>query len=484
MSLLSRLLSRSSPAQSRSRLGVQQLEDRSVPTVLSALSVGNDAGHTAAEDVAVDAAGNTYQTGYFGGTVDFDPARALPGNADVVTARGSSDAFVAKYAPDNSLVWVRRMGGDSITERSDLGRSIAIDASGNVYVTGSFSGTADFGTITRTASDGSDAFTVKLNSAGALQWANNWDGSGYSVGLDANGNVYASGMGVENGSGVHRVLKFKPNGKTDWAKWFATGTQTETTMATDAGGNVYLGGHFTGTVGFKTTLGTTKYISQGGAGQNSFVLKLTPAGAFSWVAAFTTPAGTTTSTYNRVHELAVDGTGNVFAAGVYKGVNDFDPKIEQVEELPGNATASNVFVVKLTSSGGFAWANALNVQAGAASLGAITTDAGGNVYLAGQYNGTTDFDPGEGVTTKVTTGLYDAFVVKLSGSGDFAWAQTIGGSGNQMSRGIAVSPTGTVTFVGHHRGMTDFDPDPLGEYAITTASEEFTSLFCVNLSGD
>jgi len=90
------------------------LEDRSVPaSLLSALGVGNDAGGTSTNDMAVDTARNRYLTGYFSGTNDFVPARTHPSDADVLTARGSGDAFVAKYAPGDTLVCARRMGGES-----------------------------------------------------------------------------------------------------------------------------------------------------------------------------------------------------------------------------------------------------------------------------------------------------------------------------------------------------------------------------------
>ncbi len=85
------------------RLGVQQLEAREVPALalLSAVAAGSEVDNpTNTQDLAVDAAGNGYQTGYFSGTVDFDPGRTHPGDADVLTARGELDAFVVKYAPE------------------------------------------------------------------------------------------------------------------------------------------------------------------------------------------------------------------------------------------------------------------------------------------------------------------------------------------------------------------------------------------------
>src|SRR5262249_5859359 len=144
--------------------------------------IGNDAGSTNAWDVATDAAGNSYVTGWFSGTVDFDQAAAHAGNNDILTARGGTrDAFVAKYAPDDTLKWVTRMGGDS---DADVGHAIDVDNSGNVYVTGQFLGTADFGSTTLTSAGDTDGFVAKLNGGGTVQWAKRW---GTTVGNDALG---------------------------------------------------------------------------------------------------------------------------------------------------------------------------------------------------------------------------------------------------------------------------------------------------------
>src|SRR5262245_20370678 len=106
------------PAARRARQPrLESLEDRIVlsaaPTFGAALSIGNGTGSSSAIDVATDAVGNSYITGRFSGTVDFDRGVAHTGDTDILAARGSRDIFVAKYAPDNSLTWVKRMGGDS-----------------------------------------------------------------------------------------------------------------------------------------------------------------------------------------------------------------------------------------------------------------------------------------------------------------------------------------------------------------------------------
>ena len=108
--------------------------------------------------VAVDGAGNVYTTGFFNGTVDFDP------NAGVfnLTSAGSNDIFVSKLDATGNLVWAKAMGGTNV----DIGLGIAVDATGNVYTTGYFNGTVDFdpnaGVLNLTSTGAQDNFVSKL----------------------------------------------------------------------------------------------------------------------------------------------------------------------------------------------------------------------------------------------------------------------------------------------------------------------------------
>ncbi len=155
------------------RLVLESLERREVfsTDLISAQSLGNSTGGSGANDIVVDTAGNTYMTGYFSGTVDFDPS-AIDLNP---TARGTRDAFVAKFDSNNSLMWATRMGGDSNNAggtdvfvvkltatgsfgwsesfggtRDDGGSGIAVDTAGDVYLAGYYYGTVDFDPTTGT----------------------------------------------------------------------------------------------------------------------------------------------------------------------------------------------------------------------------------------------------------------------------------------------------------------------------------------------
>jgi hypothetical protein len=112
--------------------------------------------------IAVDATGNVYTTGYFEGTADFDPGA---GTTNLISA-GNLDYFVSKLDPSGNFLWAKSIGGSS----NEVGYSIAVDSSGNVYTTGYFAGTADFdpgaGTSNLTSVGGNDVFVLKLSPSG------------------------------------------------------------------------------------------------------------------------------------------------------------------------------------------------------------------------------------------------------------------------------------------------------------------------------
>ena len=111
-----------------------------------------------AEAIVLDAEGNIYVTGSFRGSVAF--------GSTTLTSAGYSDVFVAKLSGAGTWLWVAQAGGAD----NDIGRGVSVDASGNVYVTGEFSGTAAFGSNSLTSSGSTDIFIAKLNSSGAWLW--------------------------------------------------------------------------------------------------------------------------------------------------------------------------------------------------------------------------------------------------------------------------------------------------------------------------
>ena len=157
--------------------------------------------------VVVDNSGNVYTTGYFLGTVDFDPGAGIVN----LTSLGAGDAFITKLDAAGNFVWVKRFGGTT----EERGYSIAVDALGNIYSTGYFSGTTDFdpnGGVFNLITVGSkDAFISKLDAAGNFVWAKQFGSSlvehGYSIAVDGSGDVYTTGI-------FNSTTDFDPSGGT------------------------------------------------------------------------------------------------------------------------------------------------------------------------------------------------------------------------------------------------------------------------------
>ena len=491
MSLLSRLLSHSMSAAKpqnpfRPRLGVQQLEAREVPAGLdfvSAFGVGDVSGENSsqARDVAVDVAGNRYLTGLFSGVTDFDPAHTHAGDADILTARGYTDAFVAKYAPDDSLVWVRQMGGDATSTGviTDVGQKIAIDGNGNAYVTGWFTGTADFGPVSHTSAGETDGFVAKLDAGGAVLWANRWGVAikdfGAGVDVDAAGNVYAlgnlwGGTDSTTSQSGYDVMKFGPAGAAVWSKWFATKhVSSSADLDVDAAGNVFVGGQFRYTVDFDPGTGKRDvYSVSSGASRAGFVLKLKADGTFGWASAFASQGSGTTAGSSAVQCLTLDGGGNVLVGGYYLNAVDFKPGTG-TSTLP---TIGGGYIAKLNASGRLTWARAVESSSSVFVYG-LAVDAAGSVYATGSIYGTADFDPGTGTASRTAAGPNDAYVLKLTSAGNYVWAETFGGDGSDIGWGIAVDPSGFVHLTGSFQGSVDFDPDPTDTFNLTTPGTKY-----------
>ena len=260
---------------------LELLEPRAVPTVAfsSVLGVGNDTTSIFPKDSAVDTAGNMYVTGLLYGSMDLDPSVDRPDGSDILTPQGSSAAFVAKYAPDNTLVWARCIGSDyrrttNPNDPFESGESIAIDTSGNVYASGEIVGQAHLGPFTLAGTGSTDVFVTKLDPNGNFVWAKSWGYSssrefGGGVAVDPAGNVVSVGFtaSLVSGGGWYsngfEIRKYSATGAAVWAKRYDDLGGTADDVATDTAGNVYVCGSFNGTLDFDPDPRKTIFVSGG-----------------------------------------------------------------------------------------------------------------------------------------------------------------------------------------------------------------------------
>jgi hypothetical protein len=231
------------------------------------------------KSIASDNNGNVYTTGYFEGTVDFDPGTSV----NNLSSAGDYDIFISKLDGAGDFVWSKQFGGTD----DDRAYSLAIDAGGNVYTTGLFVGTADFdpgnGIVNLTSAGGSDIYVSKLNALGDFVWAKQIESSdfdaGQSITVDANSNVYTTGyfqgtadfdpgasafeLTSDGGLDVF-VSKLDDSGDFVWAKRFggSLGDRSRS-ISVDPNQNLYTAGFFLGDVNFNTDGGSFELNSQG-----------------------------------------------------------------------------------------------------------------------------------------------------------------------------------------------------------------------------
>jgi hypothetical protein len=414
--------------------------------------------------ITTDNNGDIYTTGHFENTVDFDP-NAVTRN---LTSNGSHDIFIQKLSADGSLIWVKQMGG----EGSDVGRAITTDDNGNVYTTGTFSGTVDFDpgieTTNLISKSVHSSFIQKLFNNGNLNWVKRIGGQKddvlcLAIATDLSGNVYTTGSFYETvgfGEGTKMIYlnsagwadifiqKLDSTGALLWTKQMGgTDFESGTSITTDIDGNVYTTGYFNGTVDFDPGAEKANLTSNGD--NDIFIQKLDAGGNFLWVKQMG-GAGSDNAT-----SITTDINGNVYTTGYFYETVDFNPG-----DVTANLTSkgnNDIFIQKLNAEGDFRWVKQMGGSSNDYSE-SITTDARGNVYTAGYFYDTVDFDPGGETANLISNGSSDIFIQKLDSLGHFQWVKQVGGTSEDRGTAIGIDDNGNIYTTGGFRETVDFGP--------------------------
>jgi hypothetical protein len=392
---------------------------------------GNDWDH--ANDLAVDDSGNVFVTGWSGGsgtgrdytTFKYDPvdgdtlwaarynyngnmsdeafALALDDSGNVyVTGYSCQDYATVKYDPDGTELWVARYNGPG--NGWDTAYALAVDDSGNVYVTGYSDGgdfNYDYATI-KYDPDGNEQWVARYNGPG-----NDWDFS-YALAVDDSGNVYVTGASYGSGtSNDYATIKYDPaDGDTLWVARYngpVNSADNAKAIALDDSGNVCVTGYSEGS----GTLGDCATI------------KYDPTdGDTLWVARYNGPGNSS----DLANALAVDNSGNVYVTGLSEG----------------SGTDADYATIKYDTDGNELWAASYD---GPVNLGdeayALAIDDSGYVYVTGESTG--------------SGGLYDYATIKYDpADGDTLWVARYNGPGNHndCARALAVDDSGNVYVTG------------------------------------
>ena len=413
-------------------------------------------------DVATDANGNVFVTGYFEGSATF--------GTTTLTSPGSADMFLSKYDSTGRVLWAKRAGGFQAVRATAL----SVDKWGNVYVAGTFRGIADFGgTILRGLTPGyTDSFIAKYSNAGTLLWIRQVGEANTNMNITAvstipTGGVYVTGQYASQ-NGAPYTLNFGPvavgflyyyggflakydaEGTAVWAK--SSSLVIINDVGSDADGNAY----FTGTSHSPVTFDS---LTVGPHSNNGtfFNGKFNAAGKIQWL---TGPPVQALENGISSYKIAVDPQANTYVLGILSGTADFGNN-----QVITSLSERDLFIAKYDRNGRTQWVrNAPNAAEYLAAFHSyllfgtsICLDGRGYPTVAGTFQRTAQF----GNIQLQSAGGSDVYVAQYDPEGNARWARSAGGIGSD--EGLAIASDGQDKFyvTGGFSGTARFGGDVL-----------------------
>ncbi len=393
-----------------------------------------------AEDIIVDAEGNSYITGKF--TLDFEIGDTI------LYAVLREDFFVAKFDPNGQLLWARSAGGPN----DDVGVEIGLDAAGSVYVGGRFQGSITVDTTTYLGKGNVDIFVVKYDTDGNLQWFKTFGGTRddrcRGLAVDAAGYTYFSGrfrlgtlmdtiiltaVGEED---VY-ITKLDLDGSVMWSTSFG-GIRKDfgEDIAVAPDGSIYVTGSYFQFINFP---GGVTHFSLGD--EEIFLAKYDNDGNYVW----SQTMGSSERDYGE--SMICDEYGNVLVSGAFSGTSYFGDKTLVSQG------AMDMFLIKVDPDGEVLWAFGAGAPINNDVAWAVSYDGRGNSFLTGWYKGLMTF----GDTSILGFNSYNVFVGKINAAGKPTWVSKIGNTNSQdIGRGISCDAEGNAYVGGGYMGTATY----------------------------
>lgn len=430
------------------------------------------------KSIAVGKSGSVYSTGYFNQNVDFDPGI---GTYFLNASGGYGNIYIQKLDSSGNFIWAKSFySTQSSSPNLSIGESITIDQDENIYLSGYFTHSINFGSIGGPnfnhpfSNDDYDeaAMVLKLDSAGNYIWGNMlFSETGHdravNVEVDSIGNVYTTGKitafqsyPAQYGTftlydtGIF-IQKQDSLGNVLWVKIIEMGTSSGETYNVDFKldhiGNIYMTGRFNELVDFDPG-DSTFYLTPFGM-NDSFVLKLDPAGVFIWAHQFGAQ-GDDSGT-----GVSIDSDDNVYLTGYFEETVDFDPSVND-SNLTTNG-GKDLFIQKLDSLGNLLWVKSIGGFLDDAGY-SICNDLNDNLIVTGVYYDTVDFNAGYGENnmTAPTNGMLytsNLFFLKMDKEGHYVWSHNFA-TGNVHVASF-IDGNNSVYFGGGFKEDNDADPD-------------------------
>ncbi|MGK3968939.1 SBBP repeat-containing protein [Sorangium sp. So ce118] len=353
-------------------------------------------------------------------------------------------------------LWAALFGDPNIQSATGAG----VDSNGNIYIGGTFSGSINLGGETLVSIGTADVYLASFDASGAHRWSARFGGSGAETlnGLAVTptddvvfgGTFYGSFMfGDAALSSINALDSFvatlDKNGAPRWARQLGDAAdQTLRSIAVDPVGNIVIAGYFSGSLLCSAPPVPVCATSSGGT--DIFVRKYDPSGAVVWTRIY----GDTSNQF--ATGVAVDAEGSVFLTGRYYGTLTVGPR-----QVRNSGLGTNLFVLKLDSSGTGVWLSDYGDTASQAGTG-IDAAPSGAVLVTGTYTGAIDFGPA-GVLP--ANDVQTAFVLSLAPDGTPVWAKWLVGDGPQESAAVVTDAENNIVVTGSAQGVVDLGGGPL-----------------------
>ena len=345
-----------------------------------------------------------YVTGYFSDVVDFNPSDTGALNR---ASAGSHDGFVSAFKSNGDFFWVDTWGSDQIDE----GHAVATNSYGFAMVTGFFESNCDFD-----SSSGQDIHTTSL-------WCP------------------ASFISEYSSIGFWHWTK-------DWGQGDGSTMAKANAIAIDSSDRMFIAGSFTGSADFNPDTPVEKMTSNGS--NDVFLLVTTDAGSKTMVQTWGGPDD------DLGYGIACDSQSKIYVSGVYQNTVDFNPSPSAEANHTSNG-GYDAFMCLYDWSGNYldtlTWGGPETDRA----MG-IAVAPGIRFYIAGDYMGTVDLDPGVGSDMHTSNGFSDLYISLIDFNGGCLWTRTFGSTDWDAGLGVAVDPLNSAIFIGNFRLTANFDP--------------------------
>jgi putative cell wall-binding protein len=370
----------------------------------------------------------------------------------------NDDVFVAKLGASGSWLWAVKAGGPG----NDIANDVVALTDGSALVIGRFGGTAIFGSHSVTSVGLEDAFVAKISANGVWEWAVSAGSSGnaYGTGIAAlaDGSAIVTGnfAGTATftptqsasvsltsaGSEDAFVAKISADGEWVWAaRAGASSSDSGSAVSVLTDGSAIVTGEFRETATFTPVTTGADPINLPSSGQSDvFVAKISATGEWVWAAR----AGGSSSDYGSAVSVLSDGSAIV--TGYIESSATFTPVTSGATPIPWPSPGADAFAAKISATGEWLWA--ARVAGGIVEGTAVSVLSDGSAIVTGNFAGTATFTPTQSASVSLTSaGNADAFVAKISATGEWIWAAGAGGTGSEGAKGLTVLSDGEILII-------------------------------------